>query len=72
FFIAMDNCRIRYSHYVIGAIQSRGYKPLFMLIEECWSKIKAHARRNPFSSLDTLTPRIQAACRSVATGDCLG
>ncbi|ORE11629.1 hypothetical protein BCV72DRAFT_324598, partial [Rhizopus microsporus var. microsporus] len=58
----------------------RGYKPLFILpyppflnpIEKRWSKIKDHVKRNPLSSLDTLTPRIQAACRSVTTEDCLG
>jgi hypothetical protein len=80
FFIVMDNCRIHHSHYVIEAIQSRGYKPLFMPpyspflnpIEECWSEIKAYVRRNPLSSLDTLTPRIQAACRNVTTEDYLG
>jgi hypothetical protein len=30
-FIVMNNCRIHHYHYVIGAIQSRGYRPLFML-----------------------------------------
>jgi hypothetical protein len=28
FFIVMNNCRVHHSHYVIEAIQSRGYKPL--------------------------------------------
>ncbi|ORE07602.1 hypothetical protein BCV72DRAFT_205311, partial [Rhizopus microsporus var. microsporus] len=73
-------CRIHHSHYVIEVIQIRGHKPLFMLpyspflnpIEECWSKIKAYVRRNPLFSLDTLTPRIQSACRSLTTEDCLG
>lgn len=80
FFIVMDNCRIHHSHYVVEAIQNRGYIPPFMPpyspflnpIEECWAKIKSRVRRNPLSSLNTLTPRIQEACRSVTTEDCLG
>jgi hypothetical protein len=81
FYIVMDNCRIHHSHYVVENIKSRGYKPLFMPpyspflnpIEECWSKIKKkHVKRNPLSALDSLTPRIQEACRSVSTEDCLG
>lgn len=80
FSIVMDNCRIQHSRYVVEAIKSRSYKPLFMPpyspslkpIEECWSKIKKHIKRNPLSSLDTLTPRIQAACLTVTTEDCLG
>jgi hypothetical protein len=30
-FIVMNNYRIHHSHYVIEGIQSRGYKPLFIL-----------------------------------------
>lgn len=29
-FIVMDNCRIHHSHFVVDAINKRGYKPLFM------------------------------------------
>ncbi|CEP10225.1 hypothetical protein [Parasitella parasitica] len=80
FYIVMDNCRVHHSHYVVEPIKSRGYKPLFMPpyspflnpIEECWSKIKKHGKRNPLSALDSSTPRIQEACRSVSTKDCLG
>ncbi|ORE14489.1 hypothetical protein BCV71DRAFT_187207 [Rhizopus microsporus] len=54
-YIVVDNCRIHHYLYVMGAIENRGYKPLFMLphslflnlIEECWSKIKKHVKRNP-------------------------
>lgn len=80
FFIVMDNCQIHHSHYVVEAIQNRGYIPLFMPpyspflnpTEECWTNIKSDIRRNPLSSLDTLTPRIQDAFWSVTTEDCLG
>lgn len=29
-FIVMDNCRIHHSHFVVDAINKRGYKSLFM------------------------------------------
>ncbi|ORE22031.1 hypothetical protein BCV71DRAFT_172619, partial [Rhizopus microsporus] len=42
-FVVMDNCKIHHSHFVVDAINKRGYKPLFMPpyslflnpIEEC-------------------------------------
>lgn len=80
FYTVMDNCRVHHSRYVVEAIEIRGYKPLFMPpyspflnpIEECWSKIKKHIKRSPFSTLDTLTPRNKAACETITTEDCLG
>ncbi|KAG2192018.1 hypothetical protein INT47_008244 [Mucor saturninus] len=71
---------IHYSYYVADAIESKGYKPLFMSpyspflnpIEECYSKIKKHIKRNTLSTLDTLTPRVKAACETIITEDCNG
>lgn len=79
-FIVMDNCRIHHSRFVVEAINNRGYKPLFMPpyspflnpIEECWSKIKKHIRRNPLDKSDTLTPRIAEACKQVTVSNCQG
>ncbi|CEG80322.1 hypothetical protein RMATCC62417_14677 [Rhizopus microsporus] len=78
FYIVMDNCRTRHYQYVVDVTDSRGYKPLFMPpyspflnpIEEYWSKIKKHVKRNSLL-LDTLTFRIKAACETVTTDDCL-
>lgn len=77
--IVMDNCGIHHSHYVVDAIEIRGFKPLFIPpyspflnpIEECWSKTKKHIKRNPLSNLDTLTPRIKAARETITTEDCV-
>lgn len=74
----MDNARIHHSDFVKEAILKRGYKPLFMQpyslflnpIEECWSKIKKHIKRNPLAKDDQLTPRIAAACNTVTVDDC--
>ncbi|KAG2200953.1 hypothetical protein INT47_003188 [Mucor saturninus] len=80
FYIVIDNCRIYYIHCVVDAIQSRGYKPLYMPpyspflnpIEECWSKIKKHIKRNPLSTSDTLTPRIKTTCETITTEYSIG
>jgi hypothetical protein len=80
YFIVMDNCRIHHSAFVVKAINDRGYKPLFMPpyspflnpIEECWSKIKKHIRRNPLSEGDPLINRIAQACSTVTPEDCQG
>ncbi|KAG2190644.1 hypothetical protein INT47_007229, partial [Mucor saturninus] len=45
------------------------YSPFLNPIEEYWSKIKKHIKRNPLSTLDTLTPRIKAACETITTED---
>lgn len=79
-FIVLDNCRIHHSAFIIDAINKRGYRPLFMPpyspflnpIEECWSKIKKHIRRNPLDKADTLTPRITQAIATVTPEDCKG
>lgn len=79
-FIVLDNCRIHHSAFVVEAINKRGYKPLFMPpyspflnpIEECWSKIKQHIKRNPLDETDTLTPRITEAISKVTIDDCKG
>lgn len=80
FYIFMDNCRIHHSHYVVEAIKSRGYKTLFRPpyspflnpIERVLVQDKKQVKRNPLSALYSLTPRIQEACSSVSTEDCLG
>ncbi|CEP06802.1 hypothetical protein [Parasitella parasitica] len=79
-FIVLDNCRIHHSAFVVDAINKRGYKPLFMPpyspflnpIEECWSKMKKHIRRNPLDKADTLTPRIAESISKVTIDDCKG
>ncbi|CEP15290.1 hypothetical protein [Parasitella parasitica] len=79
-FIVLDNCRIHHSAFVVDAINKRGYKPLFMppyspflnSIEECWSKMKKHIRRNPLDKADTLTPRIAESISKVTIDDCKG
>lgn len=79
-FILLDNGRIHHSHFVVEAINRRGYKPLFMPpyspflnpIEECWSKMKKFIRRNPLDESDALTPRIAESCRQITTEDCKG
>lgn len=78
-YILMDNCKVHHSKFVVEAIKSRGYKPLFIPpyspflnpIEECWSKIKKHIRRSPLSKEDPLTPRIAEACKMVSVKDCV-
>jgi transposase len=80
YYIAMDNCRIHRSALALDAINKRGYKSLFMFpyssflnpIEEGWSKIKNHVRRNALDDNETLTPRIGAACQTVTATDCQG
>lgn len=79
-FIVLDNCRIHHSAFVIDAINKRGYRPLLMPpyspclnpIEECWSKIKKHIRRNPLDKANTLTPLVAEATATVTTEDCEG
>jgi transposase len=79
-YFVMDNCRIYHSHFVVEAINKRGYKPLFMPpyspfpnpIEEGWSKIKKNTRRHPLTKLDQLNPRISAACATITVEDCRG
>lgn len=78
-FIVMDNCRIHHSHFVLDAINKRGYKSLFMPpyssfldpIEECWFKIKK-IKRNPLDKSDTLTPRIAEAYKKVTVSNYQG
>jgi hypothetical protein len=80
YYIVIDNCRIHHSALVLDAINKLGYKSLFMLpyspflnpIEEGWSKIKNHVRRNALDDNDTLTPRIGAACQTFTAKDCQG
>lgn len=76
----MDNCKIHHTAFVVEAINSREYKPLFMPpyspflnpIEECWSKIKSNIKRNPLDESFTLKPRIVEACKTVTVDNCLG
>lgn len=80
FYIVMDNCKIHHTAFVVEAINSRGYKPLFMPpyspflnpIEECWAKIKGNIKRSPLDENSTLTPRIAEACKTVSADNCLG
>ncbi|KAG1444154.1 hypothetical protein G6F56_010411 [Rhizopus delemar] len=79
-FIAMDNCKIHHTAFVVDAINKQSYKPLSMPpyypflnpIEECWTKIKSNMKGSPLDSSSKLIPRIIEACESVTVQDCLG
>jgi hypothetical protein len=73
YYTVMDSCIVHHSVFVFDVINKRGFKPASMppnstflnSIEEAWSKIKKHIKRNALNDNDILTTRIVAACQAV-------
>ncbi|CAO3613448.1 unnamed protein product [Cunninghamella echinulata] len=64
-------CRIHHSRFVIEAIKSRGYKPLFM--PPYYSPfLNPIEERKPLGKEDQLTSHTAEACKTVIVKDCLG
>lgn len=79
-YLVMDNCNIHKSHPIMGKIESRGYRVMYLPpyspelnpIEQFWALVKGKMKRHRLTDKENLSQRIADACENVLVSDLQG